>query len=543
MAKAPAIDSQPELSFYNSISCDRILHSSPIYLIDRKTAIFRKRQLMTELERPKNPLHIQNWIGASTAVVTPSASQPANRLEVRSPYDHESLGSVPISDRQQVNLVVEAAKKGFETWRSVSLKERCQILLNFRAKLLEQSDRLSHLIAWESGKTHGEAKAGLMKGVEVLEFASAMQNMDLGHISEVSRGIFCQNTREALGVVAGITPFNFPAMVPMWMMPIAIGAGNAFILKPSEKVPLTAWQLAKFASESGLPDGVFSTLNGDAQTVEHLIQHPDVKAIAFVGSTAVAKSVYARSAAEGKRALCLGGAKNTLIVAPDCDPEMTINGVVSSFTGCAGQRCMAASLMLVIEGGESLIAKICATAKAIKLGTDMGAIISREALDRHHRAIERALTEGATLLVDGRQARPGEKFKNGFWLGPTIIDHATMQMECANQELFGPILTIVRVKNLSEALNIEASLPYGNATSIFTSSGQTARMVSDKASSGMVGINIGVPVPREPFSFGGSKDSKFGCGDITGMEAIHFWSKSKKITSKWQAPKDQNWMS
>lgn len=501
-------------------------------------------RIMIQLRLPDQPIDRQNWIGKD---LVPAG---APRIQVDSPYFGRRLGTVPDTDEAGVDAVVQAAKAGFGAWSATPLKERCHVLLNFRAQLLAQLDGLADLAALESGKTPAEAKAGLLKGIEVLEFASSLQNIDAGHIHEVSRGVHCHNVREPLGVVAGVTPFNFPAMVPMWMFPIAIAAGNAFVLKPSEVVPFTAGELARIGSASGLPAGVLSTANGGARTVQHLIGHPEVQAIAFVGSSPVAKIIYQEAGRRGKRALCLGGAKNCLIVAPDHPEDLTVGGVVSSFTGCAGQRCMAASLLLLIDdsgsgGGRQsrLLDSVCRQAAAVKVGVDMGAIISAEALDRHHRAIESATAQGAKLLVDGRSCRPPEAFQGGHWLGATVLDGVTPDMDCANQELFGPILSVIRVRNLSEALRIEAALPYGNATSIFTASGQTARFVSEKATAAMVGINIGVPVPREPFSFGGNKESKYGGGDITGTEGLSFWTKNKKITSKWSAQSDHNWMS
>jgi malonate-semialdehyde dehydrogenase (acetylating)/methylmalonate-semialdehyde dehydrogenase len=466
---------------------------------------------------------------------------------VKSPYFGSPIASIPRSDAACVARVVSEAKKASSAWAKTPLKERCQTLLVFRQMILEQLDHLSYLAALESGKTIAEGRAGVQKGIEVLDFAVSSQNMDFGHISEVSRGVACHSVREPLGVVAGITPFNFPAMVPMWMIPLAIVMGNAFVLKPSEKVPLTATELARLASKAGIPNGIFCVLHGDAQTARALVEHEDVKALAFVGSTPVAKSLFGLASTMGKRSLCLGGAKNCLMVAPDCDPELTAKGILASFTGCAGQRCMAASLLIMIDSNSSpdrgVLAEVLAKARTIRLGQDMGAIISAEALASHHRAIVEAKGQGAVVLLDGREAPAPKEYQGGYWLGPTILDQAKIEMSCAQQELFGPILTVVHVKTLSEAMAIEASLPYGNATSIFTNSGKTAKYVAEQASAGMVGINIGVPVPREPFSFGGTKASKFGHGDITGLEGLMFWSHLKKVSSKWSEQADQNWMS
>ena len=382
-----------------------------------------------------------------------------------------------------------------------------------------------------------------MKGLEVTEYALSIQNLDQGGLLEVSRGVTCSVRREPLGVVLGITPFNFPAMVPFWMYPIALAAGNAFILKPSEKVALTTQKIGELISQAGFPGGVFSVVNGGSKAVERLIDHPGVKAVAFVGSTPAAKLVYARASAHNKRALCLGGAKNHLIIVPDADERVTVPGVVNSFTGCCGQRCMAASLLIAVGDSEKLIQKITSEAKRLALGSSMGALIDRDALARVVAIISRAEAQGARLLIDGRHATPPKDFSAGNWIGPTIIDYARPEWECAQAEIFGPVLTIVRVNTLSEALDLERSSPYGNATSVFTTSGAIAREVSDRATSGMVGVNIGVPVPREPFSFGGTKESKFGHGDITGYEGLSFWTDLKKVTTKWTLESDQTWMS
>jgi len=405
---------------------------------------------------------------------------------------------------------------------------------------------LANCAAGEAGKTLGEARAGILKGLEVVEFALSLQNLDQGGSLEVSRGVTCQVGREPLGVVVGVTPFNFPAMVPLWMFPIALTLGNCFILKPSEKVPFTAQLMGELIRKAGYPAGVFSIANGDAGTVQALIDDPGVSAVAFVGSTPVARSVYSRATALGKRALALGGAKNQVILVPDADPDLAVRGVVDSFTGCAGQRCMAASLLIAVGDVESLLGKITAAAGSLRLGPDagqMGAIIDANALKKMTTIIDRAVQDGAKLRLDGRGAEPPSNYGGGNWLGPTIIDQVPPNAECATMEIFGPILTIVRVASLTEAMAIEAKSPYGNATSVFTSSGAVARFVTQQATSGMIGVNIGVPVPREPFSFGGNKTSKFGHGDITGKSALDFWSNLKKVTTKWSDHGDRNWMS
>lgn len=462
---------------------------------------------------------------------------------VESPYTGSSIGQVPFSTLDEANDVVTKAHAAFAAWKQTPIKERTLFMFRFRELALKHAERISQTAAAESGKTVAEARGGLMKGLEVAEFALSLQNMDSGGMMEVSRGVTCQSNREPLGVVLGIAPFNFPAMVPLWMYPVAMTMGNCFILKPSEKVPLTTQIIGELMLEAGYPAGVFSIVNGGVETVNALIDHPLVKAVAFVGSTPAAKAVYQRASSHGKRALALGGAKNHLIVVPDADPELTVRGVVDSFTGCAGQRCMAASLMIAVGDVEPIIEKIKTVARDLPLGSSMGAIIDRNSFNRISEILGRAEASGAKIVVDGRKATPPKGYEAGFWLGPTVIDYAAAGTECADVEIFGPVLTIVRVKNLSEALALEKKNPYGNATSVFTSSGATARIVSSQASNGMIGVNIGVPVPREPFSFGGTKESKFGHGDITGVSSLDFWTDLKKITVKWASQSDHNWMS
>jgi malonate-semialdehyde dehydrogenase (acetylating)/methylmalonate-semialdehyde dehydrogenase len=460
-----------------------------------------------------------------------------------SPYTGGVVGQVGLSTAADVDAAVLAAQAAFAGWRVVPVKERTRPLFRFRELVLARLDELANLAALEAGKTRAEARAGVEKGIEVVEFALSLQNLDDGASLEVSRGVTCELRREPLGVVAGITPFNFPAMVPLWMFPIAVTVGNCFILKPSEKVPMTATRLGELMVEAGFPAGVFSIVHGDKTAALALAEHPGVAALAFVGSTPAARALYERATALGKRALCLGGAKNHIIVVPDADPAVTVRGVVDSFTGCAGQRCMASSVLVAVGEVDGLVKEIAAEAGRIAPGEAMGAIIDAAARERIVGAIGRAEAEGAAVVVDGRRARAPAGYEGGTWLAPTVIDRARPEMECAQTELFGPVLTVVRVATLEEALALEAQSPYGNATSVFTTSGAVARAVSERAESGMVGVNVGVPVPREPFSFGGTKQSKFGHGDITGRPAVEFWSRLKKITTKWTLQRDASWMS
>ncbi len=412
-----------------------------------------------------------------------------------------------------------------------------------REIFLRELNNLMQMISLENGKTLNEAKAEVLKGVEVLEYALSLQNHDQGAKLEVSRDVFCEYRRIPLGVVACITPFNFPAMVPMWTLPIALMLGNAVVWKPSEKTPLTSNLIAKIFHEAGLPAGLFNVLQGGASLVEKICTHKIIKAVSFVGSSKVAKIVYEKSSLHGKRVLALGGAKNHIFLLPDAQLDMCGVGIADSFTGCAGQRCMAASVLLAVGNVDAQIAKVVERAQSLQLGTEMGAIITKEQVQFLHGAIERAQQHGAKILLDGRKLKPPKDYQSGYWLGPTILDEIDPLSEAAKVELFGPIMSIVRVKNISEGLQIENANEYGNACSVFTSSGAAAEEIIRHASAGMVGINIGVPVPREPFSFGGINASKFGHGEITGDGSLNFWSDQRKVTFKWQMQHDHNWMS
>src|SRR6185503_5042493 len=363
---------------------------------------------------PQKPITCRNLIGGEWV------TSPSQHLDVKSPYTGGVIGKVPLSTAAEVKRAVDAAAKAAPDWRRMPIKERTQLMFRFRDLVLQHLDRLGHSAAAEAGKTVAEARAGVLKGIEVVEFALSLQNMDDGGALEVSRGVSCEVRREPLGVVAGISPFNFPAMVPMWMFPIAITLGNAFILKPSEKVPLTPQILGELMLAAGFPAGVFNIVNGARETVEALIDHPDVQAIGFVGSTPAAKAVYARASASGKRALCLGGAKNHLIVVPDADPEVTVPGVVDSFTGCAGQRCMAASLLVAVGDTDKLIDRIVERASQIRPGQDMGALIDRAAVDRIRGAIGKAGDDGAVVRVDGRKKTAPAGYEDGNWVAPSI---------------------------------------------------------------------------------------------------------------------------
>ncbi len=454
-----------------------------------------------------------------------------------SPVDGAPLGSVTVADAAVVVQAVQSAQKAFQSWSLVPVKDRVQVLYKFKALVEQNIGDLAKQVTAENGKTTAESAAGIARGIEIVEYAASLPQLFAGEILEVSTGVDCYTRRFPIGVVAGITPFNFPAMVPMWMFPMAIACGNSFILKPSEQVPFTPLLLADLLKESGLPDGVFNVVQGDRETVEAVLDHPGIAAAAFVGSTAVAKAVYDRGIASNKRMLTLGGAKNHLIVVPDADPLITAKNVVSSAVGCAGQRCMAASVLIAVGDCDAIIDAIEHEMRNLTCGAEIGAIISVKAKERIEGYIARAAARGAKIRLDGR----GQSMA-GNYVGTTLIDGITTEDECANDEIFGPVLSILRVKTLDEALAIENANPYGNAACIYTSSGATARYFEMKAEAGMIGVNIGVPVPRDPFGFGGWNASKFGAGDITGRDAISFWTKTKKVTAKWTS-KSTNWMS
>lgn len=489
------------------------------------------------LKMPKKPIQCLNFV--NNELIKPNGES----YKVLSPYNNSIIGEYNSTLREEVDLAVHDAHHAQKEWAQTPIKERSKVLFNLRNILIRDMDEISHTIAAESGKTHIEAKAGLLKGIEVLEYALSIQNLDLGGKMEVSRGVFCEYRREPLGVVANITPFNFPAMVPMWTIPICLVLGNAYIWKPSDKTPLTSNLIANALKEAELPSGLFQVLQGKTETVNAIIDHPLVSAVGFVGSTKVAKIIYDRASLHGKRALALGGAKNHIILLPDANLDISGIGISDSFTGCAGQRCMAASVLLAVGDVDKHINKIIERAKSLQLGKDMGAIITETQKEFLNSAIDKALKNGANILLDGRKVKDPENYEGGNWLGPTILDNVKPNTEAACDELFGPIISIIRCKTIQEAIDIENANPYGNACSVFTANGSLAEKVIQNAKAGMIGINVGVPVPREPFSFGGINASKFGHGDITGVHSLNFWTNIKKITTKWEKQNDQTWMS
>jgi malonate-semialdehyde dehydrogenase (acetylating)/methylmalonate-semialdehyde dehydrogenase len=489
-----------------------------------------------EVETLKYPA-VRNYVAGQFV----ESNEPRS-LEVFSPLSGAVISTVPLSGMAALDQAVEAAKAAFPAWSATPIKERVQIFYRYKTLLERDMKALAELVQEENGKTLDEARAEVEKAIELTEFACSMPQLIQGEFLEVSKGVEARVERKPLGVVASIAPFNFPNMVPHWTIPNAIVLGNCMILKPSEVVPLSAGKIAELLKEAGLPDGVLNIVHGDKEIVEAICDHPGIQAVSFVGSTKIAKLVYIRASASLKRCVALGGAKNHLMVLPDAHPEMTASNVAASMSGCAGQRCMAGSTMVGVGAVDSIVAKIVEEARKIVPGHNLGSVISREAKERIEQHITEAEAAGAKVLLDGRNATVAGH-EDGYYVGATVVDYVTPDMRIAQEEVFGPVLAIMRTNTLDEALAIENANPYGNAAAVFTASGSSARYVMDHANAGMIGVNIGVPVPREPFSFGGWNESKFGACDITGKSSIEFWTQLKKTTTKWNPESRVNWMS
>jgi malonate-semialdehyde dehydrogenase (acetylating) / methylmalonate-semialdehyde dehydrogenase len=479
---------------------------------------------------------VRNFIGGEFV------ASEADMLDVTNPADGSVISRVPLGGPRELDAAVAAAKQAFPSWSQATMKDRVQVFFRFKSLLEKHLDELAALVTEENGKIESEAKAEVLKSAELCEFACSLPQLASGEVLEVSRGVECRVERYPVGITASITPFNFPNMVPNWTIPNALVLGNCLVLKPSEKVPLSSGRIAELLREAGLPSGVLSVVHGGQELVEAICDHPDVEAVSFVGSTRVAKVVYRRATSNLKRCLALGGAKNHLIVMPDADVEMAATNIVASMSGCAGQRCMAASVMVSVGNTDHIVARMVDVMRGMVPGRDVGPVISADARDRIERYVGAAESQGARILVDGRGATvPGRE--GGYWVGPTLVDGVTPDMPIAREEVFGPVLVIVRTGDVDEAIAVENGSPYGNAASVFTERGGVARYVMERVSAGMVGVNVGVPVPREPFSFGGWNESRFGVGDITGRGSIEFWTRSKKFTTKWNREHGVNWMS
>jgi malonate-semialdehyde dehydrogenase (acetylating)/methylmalonate-semialdehyde dehydrogenase len=483
------------------------------------------------------PVEVSHWINGK-----PEAATSGRKGAVHNPATGEVIAEVGFANAEDVDRAVAAAKAAAGEWRSTPLSRRAEVMFHLRDLIVRNRSRLAEIISTENGKTMADALGEVARGLENVEFACGIPNLlKGGYTEQASRGVDVYQIRQPVGVVAGITPFNFPAMVPLWMFSTAIACGNAFILKPSEKVPGASGFLAQLAKEAGVPDGVFNLVHGDKAAVDRLLEHPDIKAISFVGSTPVAKYIYETATRNGKRVQALGGAKNHMMVLPDADVAMAADAAVSAGYGAAGERCMAISVVLAVGNvADPLIEAIRERVAQIKVGpssepaSEMGPLISREHRDRVAGHLDTAVAEGATLAIDGR-ADPAMK-TNGFFLGPSLIDNAKPGMRCYDSEIFGPVLSVVRVATYAEGLRLINENPYGNGTAIFTQNGGAARQFQFDVEVGMVGVNVPIPVPVSYYSFGGWKSSLFGDLHMYGPEGVQFYTRSKVVTSRWPDP-------
>ena len=460
--------------------------------------------------------------------------------KVYNPATGEQASEVILGSNKDLDNAVTIAKKAFETWSLKPPLQRARIMFKFKELIEKNSDELTKLIVSEHGKVYDDAKGSLTRGIEVVEFACGIPQVLKGEFTEnVGTDVDSWSMRQPLGVCAGITPFNFPAMVPMWMFPMAIACGNTFILKPSEKDPSCSLRLAQLLKEAGLPDGVFNVVNGDKEVVDAILTNKDIHAVSFVGSTPIAKYIYEMAAKNEKRVQALGGAKNHCVVMPDCDLDQAVNGLMGAAYGSAGERCMAQSVAVAVGGiGDKLVDKLSKKVEALKVGpgmdknSEMGPLVTKEHLEKVKGYVDLGVKEGASLVVDGRNLKL-QGYENGFYIGGCLFDNVKPDMRIYKEEIFGPVLSVVRAKDFSEATNLINNHEYGNGVSIFTRDGDAARTFSSKIKVGMVGINIPIPVPMAFHSFGGWKRSLFGDQHMHGPEGVRFYTKLKTITSRW----------
>ena len=460
--------------------------------------------------------------------------------DVFNPATGEVQAKVNLASKSDVNVAIQVASKAFPEWADTPPITRARILFKFKELIEKNSDELTKLIVAEHGKVYDDAKGSLTRGLEVVEFACGIPHLLKGEFTEnVGRGVDSWSMRQPLGVCAGITPFNFPAMVPMWMFPVAIACGNTFILKPSEKDPSCSMMLADLLKQAGLPDGVFNVVNGDKESVDALLEHKDVAAISFVGSTGIAKYIYENAAKFEKRVQALGGAKNHCVVMPDSDLDQAVNGLMGAAYGSAGERCMAQSVAVAVGNvGDELVKRLSQKVEALKVGpgmdktSEMGPLVTKEHLEKVRGYVDLGVEEGAKLVVDGRNLKL-QGYENGFYIGGCLFDHVTYKMRIYKEEIFGPVLSVVRVKDFNSAVDLINNHEYGNGTSIFTRDGDSARTFTNKIKVGMVGVNIPIPVPMAFHSFGGWKRSLFGDQHMHGPEGVRFYTKLKTITSRW----------
>jgi malonate-semialdehyde dehydrogenase (acetylating) / methylmalonate-semialdehyde dehydrogenase len=482
---------------------------------------------------------VTHWIGGK-----PWGGAAERSGDIFDPATGAVTGTVDFASTGVVDDAVAAAAKALPGWRSSSLAKRTGVLFSFRQLVSEHRKQLAELISSEHGKVASDAAGEVARGLEVVEFACGIPHLLKGGYSEnVSTGVDAYAIRQPLGVVAGITPFNFPAMVPMWMFPVAIACGNTFILKPSEKDPSASLVLARLWAEAGLPDGVFNVVHGDKEAVDALLAHPDVRAVSFVGSTPIARYVYENATAAGKRVQALGGAKNHMVVLPDADLDLAADAAVSAGFGSAGERCMAVSVLVAVGPvGDELVGKITERVGALRVGpggderSEMGPLVTAAHRDKVASYLDSGVAEGATLAVDGRVHPVIGGEDSGFWLGPSVLDHVTPEMGCYTDEIFGPVLSVVRAGSYEDAVRLVSENPYGNGTAIFTNDGGAARRFVSEVECGMVGVNVPIPVPMAYYSFGGWKSSLFGDTHMHGTEGVHFYTRGKAVTSRWLDP-------
>jgi len=481
---------------------------------------------------------INHWIDGS-----PTSGASTRVGPVFNPATGSQTAEVPLASTVDVDKAVRSAKSAFETWRYSSLTQRQNIMFAFRELVAARKLDIAKLLTAEHGKTIDDALGEVQRGLEVIEFACNIARLLKGDFSEqVSTGVDTYTIRQPLGVVAGITPFNFPAMVPMWMYPLAIACGNTFVLKPSEKDPSPSMLCAELFAEAGLPEGVFNVVHGDKEAVDAILAHPDIAAVSFVGSTPIARYIYENGTRNGKRVQALGGAKNHMIVLPDADIDLAADSAVSAGYGSAGERCMAiAAVVAVGDAGDRLIEGVQTRIEKLKVGpgdepgVEMGPLVTRAHLDRVLGYVDAGVSQGALLVADGRDLVV-DGHEDGFFLGPTLFDQVTPDMSIYTDEIFGPVLSTVRMEHFEDAIRLINENPYGNGTAVFTNDGGAARKFQQEIQVGMVGINVPIPVPLSFYSFGGWKDSIFGSHAIYGPEGVHFYTRQKVVISRWADP-------
>lgn len=465
-------------------------------------------------------------------------SSTSEWIDIHDPATQEVIAKVPQTTDDEINEAVACAKKAFKTWRSTPITARARIFLRYQALIREHMDELAEILTAEQGKTIADARGDVFRGLEVVEHAASIGNLQMGDFVEnVANGVDTYSIWQPLGVCAGITPFNFPAMIPLWMFPMAIATGNTFVLKPSEQDPMVTMRLVELALEAGVPEGVLNVVHGGKATVDAICDHPDIKAVSFVGSTHVGQHVYERAGKAGKRVQCMIGAKNHAIILPDANKEQTLNQLTGAAFGAAGQRCMALSVVVLVGEAVEWIDEIKAKAEKLvvsagKNDLDLGPLISPAAKARVERLIDTGVEEGAELILDGRGIKV-EGFEKGNFVGPTIFSKVTTDMQIYEQEIFGPVMCIMQAESLDEAIDIVNANPNGNGTAIFTQSGAAAHKFQQDIEVGQVGINLPIPVPLPMLSFGGSRASRLGDLGAYGKQAVQFYTQTKTVTARW----------